>query len=356
MPDSHSDPKSRQLSRKLPEHVTKRMLLYVFLGVFGLLTVVEIKARRDGFETNYPVSSDIWVAQWLDLEDLPNDQLVVIGASRMQYGIVPHQWKSLTGVKPHFLAWPGAPPLPVLKMLANRQSFNGTVLCGFAPSFSFSHRDGPFQQAIYNNISMIEPSRYSLSFHASLAGSDFLLPRFKCLNATAYSPIMQAYTNWPFSNRDGLLIPLIFPFDEVFTRQMEFKFHADIEDSLHFDLITQIQDSTRRQFAHAGPFDITEAIVQYKAAVDEIRSRGGNVIFLRAPSEGKFLSFETEHYPRERYYDRIVNETECFGIHFEDDPQLRDLPCVEDSHLNRENAGKYTRRVIEILREKKLID
>lgn len=356
MSDSRHNLTHRAASRSLPHSVGKRLLLHVFVAVFALLTVMEIKARRDEYETNYPVSSDLWVAQWLELDDLPSDQLVVIGASRMQYGIVPDQWKSITGVKPYFLAWPGAPPLPVLKMLANRQSFNGTVLCGFAPSFSFSHRDGPFQQAIYNNISMIEPSRYSLSFHASLAGSDFLLPRFKCLNATAYSPIMQAYTNWPFSNRDGLLIPLIFPFDEVFTRQLEFKFHPDIENTLHVELISQIQDSTLRQFAHAGPFDISEATVQYKAAVDAIRSRGGNVIFLRAPSEGKFLSFETEHYPREQYYDRIVNETECFGIHFEDDPQLRDLPCVEDSHLNRENAGKYTRRVIEILRGKKLID
>ena len=77
---SESSIDQRSHERKLPNAAGKRLLFYVLGLCFLLLVVMEIKARRDGYRVNYyPPSTDLWVAQWLELENsLPPDQTVVI--------------------------------------------------------------------------------------------------------------------------------------------------------------------------------------------------------------------------------------------------------------------------------------
>lgn len=68
------------------------------------------------------------------------------------------------------------------------------------------------------------------------------------------------------------------------------------------------------------------------------------------------ICFESEHYPCEKFFDRVVTETGCLGIHFEDYDELKDFICVEDSHLGVEDGLEYTRRLIQILRRENVID
>jgi hypothetical protein len=44
-----------------------------------------------------------------------------------------------------------------------------------------------------------------------------------------------------------------------------------------------------------------------KVAVDKIKARGGDVIFVRTPSSGPFLMGENMGYPRTKYFDKLVN-------------------------------------------------
>ena len=97
-------------------------------------------------------------------------------------------------------------------------------------------------------------------------------------------------------------------------------------------------------------------IKQYKNNVATIESRGEKAIFVRPPSDGLYLDFEEEHFPRERFFDRIVRETGCMGVHFQDYPELKDFLCVEDSHLRVEDSLEYTRRLIKILRRENAIE
>ncbi|MFL2870843.1 MAG: hypothetical protein ACJZ8O_08835 [Pirellulaceae bacterium] len=344
--------------RKLPRAVGKR-LLFSSLGLcFLLLVVMEIKARRDDYRVNYyPPSTDLWVAQWLELENsLPPDQTVVIGASRMQFGVIVPEWKKLTGKNLHILAFPGAPPGPVLEKLAELDAFHGTVLCGFAPPFSFSHEDTPNRERMEDNIKAVEPSRYSLSHHLSMAANEFLIPKFKFMNSFAYSPVLLSYSYWPIPNREGTLLSAMFPFAGSLDCDLQFRFARNIREIMRHEIVAQIQESTRKVIGHYGTIDIEQLLMRYKDAVRKIESRGGRVIFVRPPSDGKFLAFEREHNAREKFYDRIVNETGCFGIHFEDYPELEELQCVEDSHLDVEDGLKYTRRLVRILQQENLID
>ena len=94
-------------------------------------------------------------------------------------------------------------------------------------------------------------------------------------------------------------------------------------------------------------------ITSVKTSVDKIRARGGQVIFVRTPSSGGFLMGEKMGYPREKYWDRLLAETKCAGIHFQDYPAIDHFECPELSHLKQSDAKIFTENFIKILHDEK---
>ena len=92
---------------------------------------------------------------------------------------------------------------------------------------------------------------------------------------------------------------------------------------------------------------------EVKIAVDKIKVRGGQVIFVRTPSSGPFLAGEKMGFPREKYWDKLLAFTNCPGIYFEDYPAIAHFECPEFSHLNQADAIVFTKNFIKILLEEK---
>src|SRR5581483_9285896 len=90
-----------------------------------------------------------------------------------------------------------------------------------------------------------------------------------------------------------------------------------------------------------------------KKDIDQIRSRGGQVIFLRTPSTGPFWMGENMGYPRSDYWDRLLTATDCQGIHFTDYPAIANFECPEFSHLKPSDAVIFTRNLVDILQKDK---
>ena len=322
-----------------------------------LLTAVEMTARQRGYRVNFPFTPDMWVGQWYRLDALPDDHTVFIGASRMQFGLIVNEWQRQTDVRPLLLAWPGSPPGLVLHELAKRKSFKGTIICGIAPPFSFVSPEFPVHEWTRRNLAEAATRRTSLAFHLSYKAQYFLKPRFRCLNDAAFSPIAILYEHFPVPDREGLLTPIIFPFGATRDGDMQMRFTDEMEVSKEkLEFIARIQRAGHRRLAHYGPTDMETLIGQYTQDVKTIEKRGGKVIFLRPPSDGRFRAFEKEHYPRDQYFDRLVKASGCYGIHFEDHAELRSFRCVETSHLSKSDALEFTRRVVEILRRDHVID
>jgi hypothetical protein len=93
-------------------------------------------------------------------------------------------------------------------------------------------------------------------------------------------------------------------------------------------------------------------LTRVKVAVDKIKARGGDIIFVRTPSSGPFLMGENMGFPREKYWERILATTKVPGIHFKDYPSIANLHCPELSHLNQKDAVYFTKEFIKILEEK----
>ena len=90
-----------------------------------------------------------------------------------------------------------------------------------------------------------------------------------------------------------------------------------------------------------------------KIAVDKIKARGGQVLFVRTPSSGAFLMGEKMGFPREKYWDRLLAISNCPGIHFADYPAIANFICPEFSHLSQSDAIVFTKNFIKILSEEK---
>ena len=88
---------------------------------------------------------------------------------------------------------------------------------------------------------------------------------------------------------------------------------------------------------------------EFKAGVEKLRARGGDVVFLRLPYDGGYEPVENFGFPRERFWDPLIAETDTVGISFHDYEELQGHNLVEWSHLSSEASDDYTRALIPIL-------
>tara|TARA_Y100001968_G_scaffold321975_1_gene357295 strand:+ start:424 stop:1506 length:1083 start_codon:yes stop_codon:yes gene_type:complete len=343
--------------RHTPNSLGIRSVTLVFGLLLLFLSLMELKARVDDYPTTYPFSPDAWVTQWYRLDDLPDDQTVFLGASRVRHGLIIDTWELHTGDRPLNLAWPGSPALPVLEELAKRQSFKGTVVCGIAPLVVFAAEGPPWMEWINQNIKLTETQRWSLSFHLSQHAHHFIRPRLKLANSAAYSPLSNLYFNFPLRNRKGLLPPIMFRFIGTTDDELQDRYLPSfVSDPAQQQVIKeQLKHFNLRQL-HYGFADFEQVIDKYATAARTIRARGGNVIFVRLPSDGWVGGFEDEHYPRQDCYDRLIERTGCFGVHYLDYPILRDLKCVEESHLSEPSGQIFTEEFVKILKSSGELD
>ena len=100
----------------------------------------------------------------------------------------------------------------------------------------------------------------------------------------------------------------------------------------------------------------TSVIIPYFRGDERLRPRfapcGGRGRNPRC-SSGPFREGEKKVFPRERFWNRILDSTGAPGIHFEDYPSLSHFQCPEFSHLTPSDAIVYTKSLVEIIEKEK---
>ncbi|HKF97357.1 MAG TPA: hypothetical protein VKB20_03825, partial [Steroidobacteraceae bacterium] len=91
------------------------------------------------------------------------------------------------------------------------------------------------------------------------------------------------------------------------------------------------------------PAEVIAGMVERtRAAVDKIRARGGEVVFVRPPSAPELWSFEERTVPRARGWDALLARAGVQGVHYNDYAAMQGLALPEDSHLSRACATVFT--------------
>jgi hypothetical protein len=97
---------------------------------------------------------------------------------------------------------------------------------------------------------------------------------------------------------------------------------------------------------------IMKVVETTRRDVNRLRARGGDVVFVRPPSNGPIRKNENLRAPRAEVWDTLIRGTGTIGIHFEDYPAMTGLQLPEWSHLSHDSALLFTDAYASVIKEK----
>jgi hypothetical protein len=339
-------------NRPIPDLPWKKAgLIAALIMVFGVFAW-EYNARVIwGYPAGHYIDNKgLWAIQRNRIDDSDENTVAIIGSSRILFDLDLDTYEKATSNRPIQLALVGTNPRPLLKDLANDADFKGLLIVGITPGSFFRHSGGLFgnnpeyyekespTQWLSQQISMlIEPH---LAFYDNSNMALFtLIERVDYFeNSVAnHSPVSKIW-ELSYSKKDR-----------------NTKMFWKVEDDLAYQHNAQMAWRNLMQLgAKRGPapFDHDAYMLGVVADVNTIRSRGGDVVFVRTPSSGDYRPGEAKNQPRDKFWDRLLTETNSVGVHFEDHAELQGFRIPEWSHLHSEDAPKFTEALVPILNAK----
>ncbi len=326
-------------------------LLALSLTLIGMIAF-EFYVRHLGYKITYDDNEALF-ADKRAMAYEPSDQATVfIGSSRIKFDLDIPTWEALTGQDAVQLANVGSSPRPVLEDLANDPKFKGNLIVDVTEGLFFSEF-APYNESTRKKIAYFKNRTPTQRF--SFQVDRVLESQFVFLDQDNFS-INSMLDNTRPPERPGVFPGLYFPWQfgaTTYKRQsyMTPEFVAD----------TNLQNQVKAVWAGFGrmpgpppingkPLD--SLLNSIKGLTDKIKSRGGNVVFVRTPSSGPVFPGEMAGFPRAGYWDKLLAVTGCPGIFFTDYPAIAHFQCPEWSHLSPDQAVVYTKNLVKILEEK----
>ncbi|NYF50267.1 hypothetical protein [Tunturiibacter gelidoferens] len=330
--------------RDIPDQPWRAMSLVVLVLVILFTSLWEWKMRRlELVPGDSSGTYDRWaeLRRQVDKRDVP---VAIISDSRLLYDTDLDRTVQLTGVRPLQLGIAGGSALPILEDIADDPHFKGLAIVGMAESVYFDT-----VYSVTRPKKALALSRWeSPSNRASFVIQRVISPRLAMLDDSYQlsTLIFQLDPDW----RRGVKGP----YHDVWkVGEMGAGGQAWIWRRLEHD--RRLSDHARTVWhEHFQPFPIKDENVQVilertKIAVDKIRARGGDVVFVRSPSAPDLRVVEDKHIPRARGWDPLLAYTHTNGIHIDDLPTVQNLTLPESSHLSHACATVFTDAYIRVL-------
>jgi hypothetical protein len=327
----------------------KIWLLGLGLTLF-IVVLVEGFWRTKGHVPSVNDDADLWMVVRNSIEPDDKEEVVLLGASRIQQGINLDVFaQSFGGRKPVQLAVGGTSCVPVLDHLSRDETFRGIAICDIIPFLfypeGFSTERGPAAENIHQYEKKIGSGK---KFNLVL-----LERRLRTLvqqNFDFRSPnLVPTFDNIRGWTEKGELPK---PSGRVMFGDRSQKSDYRSLDQATLDKTKQLWADRIRHFGY-GPSagELREGVDSLEEMVLRIQNRGGQVIFVAFPASGIVHAMEEERQPREKYWDVLAAGTSAIMIHFADYPELASVECLEGSHLDYRDAERFTRSFVTILKE-----
>jgi hypothetical protein len=330
--------------RDIPDQPWRIITVIVMVNIILLTSVWEWKMRTlELIPGDLGASYDRWaeLRREVDKRDVP---VAIIGDSRILYDTDLDRAGQLTSVRPLQLAIAGGSGLPILENLADDPHFKGLAIVGVAEAAYFDT-----QLAAVRPQKALELSRWE---SPSKRGS-FLIQRVLTHGLAML-------------DNDYRLSTLVFrldrdwrpgvkgPYDEPWkTQETAAGGQIWIWRRLEHDRrLSEHTSNVWHLFFLPKPLDdenIKAILVRTNIAVNKIRARGGDVVFVRPPSAPALRTVEDKHLPKAKGWDALLAYTQAEGIHIDDLPAVQNLTLPEESHLARGCATVFTDAYIRAL-------
>jgi hypothetical protein len=327
-------------------------VLAVILSLLATATW-EFYLRHKGNAIYYDDNEAMW-AHYRGMVYEPSDESTVfIGSSRVKFDLDIHTWQNITGNHAIQLANVGSDPVPYLMDLADDKKFKGTLVVDVTEELffsDFSPQDVATDKKI-NYFKKITPTqRFSFQVNHVLES------QFVFLDQERYS-LNSMLDELPLAHRHGTYPEPDFPddFGVVDFNRQSYMTPRFVADTSLQNRVKAIWVCLGRMMAGPPPSTgkLDSLLNVIKVATDKIKSRGGQVLFLRTPSSGPMLENEKKGFSKSQYWDKLLAVTECPGIFYADYPSLSKFVCPEWSHLKPSDAVIFTKELIKILQKDK---
>jgi hypothetical protein len=130
-------------------------------------------------------------------------------------------------------------------------------------------------------------------------------------------------------------------------RQWHFQEMADIRGMRLSATARYREDYARGNFPPWS--SLRTEVEDINAMVRNLRARGGNVVFVRAPSSGDRWDLEEQYHPKASNWDQFATASIAPCLHFRDYAAMRDCQCPDESHLDARDSPRFTRSLIDEL-------
>jgi hypothetical protein len=326
--------------RPIPEQPWGKILLGMALILAMLVAGWEAYWRAYGVTPSFANNSGLWAVQRRRIDAGEGDATVIVSSSRPFFDIQLPVWERLDGRRPIQLAFEGTSPLVFVEDLADDPHFTGRLIIGIDPQVFFRESGGIHVDALAYTRKESPSQRIGqwLSMHFIEPYVAFDDPDYALETVLARQP-------WPA--RPGK--PRLTQVRKLSQSEADRNTHLwskVTDDPQYLALVRSIWHERFAPATDPAPEKlrktIQEQIDRTAKAVAKLRARGVRVLFLRSPSDGEYLAYETRLFPRATTWDALLAASGAPGLHFQDYPQLQGYYLPEWSHMTRAEAERYT--------------
>ena len=328
--------------------------------VLAFVVSWEFYWRSRGFHISYNDDKILWSTKRKEVYKHQDQASIFVGPSRIKFDLDIPTWEALTGEKAIQLAIVGTSGRLVLNDLANDKKFKGKLIID-GTEFTFfaraAQRDRSATQTLNYYYKETPSQKASSAINYALESKLVFLEEGKFgVNALLYG--------MHIPDRKGVIGPPAFPKElSVASIDRQSYFTPMFLSDEHLQKI-QINNWVQRNgwikkcltdktIRGIKGDSLSAMLDQIKTAIDKIKSRGGQVIFVRPPSSGGYKKAEEIVYPRDEYWDKMLAYTNTPGIYYADYPETANFVCPEWSHLSPRDAIVYTKNLVKILQDEK---
>lgn len=321
--------------RDVPPLPWAKMMPVVLLLVVALSCAWEWRMQRVGYEVgDLGDDPSAWAEQRRGLES-DAAKVAIIGDSRILFDTNLDRFEQLTGVRPLQLAIAGSSARPVLEDIAERSTFAGLVIVGIADQSYFRDTAGVAKADLKRSRFESPSQRISFLIERFLRRHTAMLDD----DARLSSWIVRTDPDWRPAVRG--------PYDDVwkvgsYYDDRQTKMWAEMPRNAYLRGHTVAAWMANFSRMKPTPEIISKTAAQTKVAVARIRARGGDVVFVRPPSDDPLHALEEKRLPRATGWDMLLRVADVKGVHFLDLPAAQGLTMPEKSHLDRECAVVFT--------------
>ena len=333
----------------------KSFLIALAISVLALCSW-ELYWRSQGLLPSIEPDKNLFAVQRDKVDKLTDDDIVIVGSSRVLFNIQLDEFEKLTGKRPVQLSLAGSSPLPTFRDLVQNTDFKGTIIVGVTPGLFFSTtfpKAGPInnpQSKVdhYHDRTLAQRLGHRLSMPLQ-KNFVFMSEHSKVMNDRIDLKSLLGHIR--INNRTGNpRYPDFFEFGDISEDRNVRMTHTTATDTVEANKIKNAW-----KFVLSGdnpPPDKNSTTTFFAEDAKTFKARGGKILFVRSPSSGIFKAGESKFLPRERFYDSLLTVVKAPGYHYEDYKQLKAIDCCPEwSHLSAENADLFTRELVKIMQE-----